>query len=185
MIKIKIYDFRWVLGYGSVGGRGASAARGSCGATLNLPPESSLKKREPRGIENATLAPEQGLFGRRDGAAATRKYAGPDAGGGGGDEPGPGGPQPAAAGGPPGPGGETDPAAGGDGESGRGSGAGPPVHRTDATEDGRPRRPQTFMEMFEATAAACGWPTEWAVRLLPLLSGDAQSAALGLPAPSR
>ena len=46
--------------------------------------------------------------------------------------------------------------------------------------------PQTFMEMFEATAAACGWPVaEWAVRLLPLLSGDAQSAALGLPAPSR
>ena len=46
--------------------------------------------------------------------------------------------------------------------------------------------PQTFMEMFEATVAACGWlVAEWAVRLLPLLSGDAQTAALSLPAPSR
>ncbi|KAK0144358.1 hypothetical protein N1851_017284 [Merluccius polli] len=46
--------------------------------------------------------------------------------------------------------------------------------------------PQTFLEMFEATVAACGWPgAEWAVRLLPLLSGDVQTAALGLPAPSR
>ncbi|KAK0130944.1 Neurotrophin receptor-interacting factor [Merluccius polli] len=39
---------------------------------------------------------------------------------------------------------------------------------------------------IQATAAACGWlVAEWAVRLLPLLSGDAQTAALGLPAPSR
>ncbi|XP_073331909.1 uncharacterized protein [Pagrus major] len=46
--------------------------------------------------------------------------------------------------------------------------------------------PQTFLGMFEETAKACGWPeAEWAVRLLPLLSGDAQTAALGLPAPSR
>ena len=46
--------------------------------------------------------------------------------------------------------------------------------------------PQSFMEMFEATAVACGWlVAEWAMRLLPLLSGDAQTAALGLPAPSR
>ena len=45
---------------------------------------------------------------------------------------------------------------------------------------------QTFLEMFEATATACGWlGVEWAARLLPLLSGDAQTAALGLPAPSR
>ena len=86
------------------------------------------------------MAPEQGHFWRRDGDAATAEHAGPDAGGGGGDEPGPGGPQPAAAGGPPGPVGETDNAAGGNGESGRGSGAGPPVHRPDDAEDGRPRR---------------------------------------------
>ena len=46
--------------------------------------------------------------------------------------------------------------------------------------------PQTFMEMFEAMAVACGWPgAEWAVRLLPLLSRDAQTAALSLPAPSQ
>ncbi|KAK0153320.1 hypothetical protein N1851_005002 [Merluccius polli] len=55
------------------------------------------------------------------------------------------------------------------------------LHKMAAHDD-----PQTLMEMFEATAAACGWPVaEWAVRLLPLLSGDAQTAALGLPAPSR
>ena len=69
---------------------------------------------------------------RRDGTAATGKHTGPDAGRGGGDEPGPGGPQPAAAGSTPGPGGEADPAAGGDGESGRGSIAGPLVHRPGA-----------------------------------------------------
>ncbi|KAK0136850.1 Zinc finger and SCAN domain-containing protein 23 [Merluccius polli] len=55
------------------------------------------------------------------------------------------------------------------------------VHKMAAHDD-----PQSFLDMFEATAAACGWPVEeWAVRLLPLLSGDAQTAALGLPAPSR
>ncbi|KAM9717937.1 uncharacterized protein ACNS7B_021418 isoform 1-T1 [Menidia menidia] len=46
--------------------------------------------------------------------------------------------------------------------------------------------PQSFLGTFEATASACGWPEgEWAVRLLPLLSGEAQTAALGLPAASR
>ncbi|XP_059185737.1 uncharacterized protein LOC131968750 [Centropristis striata] len=46
--------------------------------------------------------------------------------------------------------------------------------------------PQTYLEMFEATATACNWPEEeWAVRLLPLLSGEAQTAALALPGPSR
>uniref|UniRef100_A0AAQ4REK5 Gypsy retrotransposon integrase-like protein 1 n=1 Tax=Gasterosteus aculeatus aculeatus TaxID=481459 RepID=A0AAQ4REK5_GASAC len=36
--------------------------------------------------------------------------------------------------------------------------------------------------MFEAMAGACGWPAdEWAIRLLPLLTGEAQTAALGLP----
>ena len=46
--------------------------------------------------------------------------------------------------------------------------------------------PQTFLEMFEATAEACSWPvTEWAVRVLPLLSGEAQTAALSLPAVTR
>ena len=55
------------------------------------------------------------------------------------------------------------------------------LHKIAAHDDS-----QTFMEMFEATAVACGWPgAEWVVRLLPLLSGDAQTAALGLPAPSQ
>ena len=66
----------------------------------------------------------------RDGPATASEHAGPDAGGGGGDEQGPGGPQPTAAGGPPGPGREADAIDGGDGESGRGSGAGPLVHPT-------------------------------------------------------
>ncbi|XP_051236284.1 uncharacterized protein LOC127352152 [Dicentrarchus labrax] len=55
------------------------------------------------------------------------------------------------------------------------------MHRMTAADD-----PQTFLEMFEATAEACGWPAaEWAVRLLPLLSGESQTAALGLPASAR
>ena len=43
--------------------------------------------------------------------------------------------------------------------------------------------PQSFLEMFKLTAVACGWPAaEWTVRLLPLMSGEAQTAALCLPA---
>ncbi|XP_077948365.1 uncharacterized protein LOC144388950 [Gasterosteus aculeatus] len=39
---------------------------------------------------------------------------------------------------------------------------------------------QSFLETFEAEA--CGWPAgEWPVRLLPLLTGEAQIAAMGLP----
>ncbi|XP_051810353.1 zinc finger and SCAN domain-containing protein 29-like [Acanthochromis polyacanthus] len=46
--------------------------------------------------------------------------------------------------------------------------------------------PQSFLDMFQATAAACGWPqAEWAVRLLPLLTGEAQTAAVSLPAAAR
>ncbi|XP_051815566.1 uncharacterized protein LOC110961245 isoform X1 [Acanthochromis polyacanthus] len=46
--------------------------------------------------------------------------------------------------------------------------------------------PQSFLDMFQATAEACGWPAaEWPVRLLPLLTGDAQTAALSLPAASQ
>ncbi|XP_061907767.1 uncharacterized protein LOC133652731 [Entelurus aequoreus] len=55
------------------------------------------------------------------------------------------------------------------------------MHRMAETED-----PQNFMDMFEATAKACEWPEEeWAVRLLPLLAGEAQRAALSLPPASR
>ncbi|TKS64962.1 Retrovirus-related Pol polyprotein from transposon 412 [Collichthys lucidus] len=54
------------------------------------------------------------------------------------------------------------------------------LHRMTGNDDA-----QSYLETFEATAAACGWPeAEWAVRL-PLLSGDSQTAALGLPASSR
>ena len=43
--------------------------------------------------------------------------------------------------------------------------------------------PQSFLNMFESTAEACGWPAaEWNVQLLPLLLGEAQTAAHGLPA---
>ncbi|XP_051800794.1 uncharacterized protein LOC127532932 [Acanthochromis polyacanthus] len=46
--------------------------------------------------------------------------------------------------------------------------------------------PQSFLDMFQATAVACGWPqAEWAVRLLPLLTGEAQTAAISLPAAAR
>ncbi|KAL3969418.1 OTU domain-containing protein 5 [Sarotherodon galilaeus] len=46
--------------------------------------------------------------------------------------------------------------------------------------------PQVFLETFRATAEACQWPqVEWAPRLLPLLSGEAQMAALSLPPTSR
>ncbi|XP_034006684.1 uncharacterized protein LOC117498597 [Trematomus bernacchii] len=46
--------------------------------------------------------------------------------------------------------------------------------------------PEAYLDIFEGTAAACGWPEEeWAARLLPLLSGGAQLAAHSLPAASR
>lgn len=42
--------------------------------------------------------------------------------------------------------------------------------------------PLTFIETFQATVLACRWPEEeWAPRLLPLLPGEAQMAALSLP----
>ncbi|KAK5852368.1 hypothetical protein PBY51_023840 [Eleginops maclovinus] len=46
--------------------------------------------------------------------------------------------------------------------------------------------PEAYLDIFEGTAAACGWPEEeWAVWLLPLLAGEAQLAAHGLPASDR
>ncbi len=42
--------------------------------------------------------------------------------------------------------------------------------------------PEAFIDLFEKTAEACGWPqTNWPVRLIPLLSGEAQMAAQQLP----
>uniref|UniRef100_A0AAQ4RXT8 CCHC-type domain-containing protein n=1 Tax=Gasterosteus aculeatus aculeatus TaxID=481459 RepID=A0AAQ4RXT8_GASAC len=55
--------------------------------------------------------------------------------------------------------------------------AGVVVHKMTPEDD-----VQSYLEMFEAMAGACGWPAdEWAIRLLPLLTGEAQTAALGLP----
>ncbi|KAK5869776.1 hypothetical protein PBY51_024467 [Eleginops maclovinus] len=46
--------------------------------------------------------------------------------------------------------------------------------------------PEAYLDIFEGTAAACGWPEEeWAVRLLPLLTREAQLAAHSLPASDR
>ena len=45
---------------------------------------------------------------------------------------------------------------------------------------------QAFLEAFEVAAEACHWPgEEWVVRLLPLLSGEAQQAAYSLPPSAR
>ena len=45
---------------------------------------------------------------------------------------------------------------------------------------------QAFLEAFEVAAEACHWPRdEWVVRLLPLLSGEAQQAAHSLPPSAR
>ena len=45
---------------------------------------------------------------------------------------------------------------------------------------------QAFMEAFEVAAEACHWPREeWVVRMLLLLSGEAQQAAHSLPPSAR
>ena len=45
---------------------------------------------------------------------------------------------------------------------------------------------QAFLEEFEDAAEACHWPREeWVVRLLPLLKGEAQQAALSLLSSAR
>lgn len=46
--------------------------------------------------------------------------------------------------------------------------------------------PLTFIETFQATAVSCHWlKEEWVPRLLPLLSGDAQTPALSWPPASQ
>ena len=144
-----------------------------------------------RSTDIATLAPNVGLSrDDRPTAGATDGQAGTHAAGAGGHATGPSCRQPAAPGPHPGPDGSTDGAAGGVGCTGRGRGTSPPpaptlsglaIPRMVAGDD-----PQSFLEAFEITAAACRWPAgEWAVRVLPLLSGEAQKAALSLPAASR
>ncbi|XP_048042076.1 uncharacterized protein LOC125265726 [Megalobrama amblycephala] len=42
--------------------------------------------------------------------------------------------------------------------------------------------PEVFLELFERSAEACSWPRDqWSMRLVPLLSGEAQVAAQQLP----
>ncbi len=52
-----------------------------------------------------------------------------------------------------------------------------PLNKMGAQDD-----PEAFLELFEKSAEACGWPRDhWPVRLIPLLSGEAQMAAQQLP----
>ncbi len=46
--------------------------------------------------------------------------------------------------------------------------------------------PEAFVDLFEKTSEACGWArTQWPVRLIPLLTGEAQVAAQQLPVTNR
>ncbi len=57
----------------------------------------------------------------------------------------------------------------------------PPTHMP-VQKMGPQDDPEAFLNLFEKTAAACGWPqTDWPVRLIPLLTGEAQLAAQQLP----
>ena len=52
-----------------------------------------------------------------------------------------------------------------------------PLHKMGPQDD-----PEAFLELFEKSAEACGWPRDqWPVRLIPLLSGESQVAAQQLP----
>ncbi len=52
-----------------------------------------------------------------------------------------------------------------------------PLMRMGAHDD-----PEAFVDLFEKTAEACGWArTQWPVRLIPLLTGEAQVATQELP----
>ncbi len=57
----------------------------------------------------------------------------------------------------------------------------PPTHMP-LNKMGPQDDPEAFIDLFERTAEACGWPpANWPVRLIPLLSGEAQLAAQQLP----
>ncbi|XP_067306044.1 uncharacterized protein [Pseudorasbora parva] len=52
-----------------------------------------------------------------------------------------------------------------------------PLHKMGPQDD-----PEVFLELFQKSTEACGWPREqWPMRLIPLLSGEAQVAAHQLP----
>ncbi len=57
----------------------------------------------------------------------------------------------------------------------------PPTHMP-VQKMGPQDDPEAFLDLFQKTAEACGWPqTDWPVRLIPLLTGEAQLAAQQLP----
>ncbi len=57
----------------------------------------------------------------------------------------------------------------------------PPTHMP-VQKMGPQDDPEAFLDLFEKTAEACGWPQmDWPVRLIPLLTGEAQLAAQQLP----
>ncbi|XP_067302542.1 uncharacterized protein [Pseudorasbora parva] len=57
--------------------------------------------------------------------------------------------------------------------------------RMQLTKMGPQDDPEAFLDLFERSAEACGWPRlDWPVRLILLLSGEAQIAAQQLPVPN-
>lgn len=59
----------------------------------------------------------------------------------------------------------------------RAAAAAPPTH-VPLMKMGAQDDPKAFLVLFERTAEACSWPEDhWPVRLIPLLTGEAQMAA--------
>ncbi|XP_057180741.1 uncharacterized protein LOC130548153 [Triplophysa rosa] len=66
-------------------------------------------------------------------------------------------------------------------QTGGSSGQGPPIHLL-LQKMGPHNDPEAFLERYERTAESSEWPKDqWALRLIPLLSGEAQVAAQQLP----
>ncbi len=60
--------------------------------------------------------------------------------------------------------------------------AAPPIAHVPLVKMGPQDDPEAFVDLFEKTAEACGWDrAQWPVRLIPLLTGEAQVAAQQLP----
>ncbi len=61
-------------------------------------------------------------------------------------------------------------------------GTAPPIAHVPLVKMGPQDDPEGFVDLFEKTVDACGCDrAQWPVRLIPLLSGDAQVAAQQLP----
>ncbi len=60
--------------------------------------------------------------------------------------------------------------------------AAPPITHVPLMKMGPHDDPEAFVDLFEKIAEACGWAcAHWSVRLIPLLTGEAQVAAQQLP----